>query len=180
MDSGLLGKSSLCCQKPWTPNASVWTTGHLRSRPRSQRSPCSPSWSMTMTWSEQTTSSGRPRLTWRIASTANTEPSVACRASTRCEFFRNPVETALVFWDCGLRLPMLWEGRPRLSFSISKWFQAAGLAWRTCSLHLKLAGFGVAIPSRPIEVLPLPYKWGRSRPHSHSLQRFWILLNFKM
>lgn len=61
--------------------------GHLRSRPRSQRSPCSLCSSTTMIWLGRMTSLARPGLTWRTASTANTEPSAACRASMRCKFF---------------------------------------------------------------------------------------------
>ena len=80
------GKSSLQHQMLLIPKASAWTAGHLRSRPRSQRSPCSPCWSTTMTWLGRTTSLVRPGLTWRTASTANTEPSVACRVSLRCKF----------------------------------------------------------------------------------------------
>ena len=80
------GKSSLQHQMLLIPKASAWTAGHLRSRPRSQRSPCSLCWSTTMTWLGRTTSLVRPGLTWRTASTASTEPSVACRVSMRCKF----------------------------------------------------------------------------------------------
>lgn len=137
------GESSLYGQILLTLKASTWTTGHLSFRQRSQRTLCYPSWSTTMTWSGQMTSLARPESTWRTASIVNTEPSVACRASTRCKFFllwRHHWHSEAVASACP-RSGKASQGSALISQQGST---SAGLVWGNCPLHQRVVEVGEA------------------------------------
>ena len=96
----------------------------MRCRQHSLRTLCCQWWSMTMTWWEETTWSGRPALTWRTDSTADTEPPVESPLSTVCTCV-------------GLCLPSAWFSH---HFAFGSWRddhseQVFYCDW-TCSLPL--------------------------------------------